>query len=151
METDALAAYLHEHIPLSKAMGVRVVRGEAAGVELAAPLGPNLNHSKTAFGGSLSSLAVLSGWSLFHVRLRTFFPEVPVLLVIQRSAFEYLRPVEGGFVSSCPAPGEAEWGKFAALFAKRGKGRLTLRAEVREEGSAEVAGRFEGDYVAVRE
>ena len=60
MDTKSLENYLHEHIPLSKAMGVTVrsVSGEA--VTLAAPLAPNINHRETVFGGSASALAILA-------------------------------------------------------------------------------------------
>ena len=147
MNSAKLERYLHEHIPLSLAMGVQVVRGDHDGVELAAPLQPNLNHHRTAFGGSIASLAILSAWTYLHLRLRSVVPGS--LLVIQKSDFIYLKPVEGDFTAFCPAPPEPEWERFLKSFNRKGKARLTLRAELIYGG--EVAGRFEGDYVAVRE
>ncbi len=66
----AIQDYLHEHIPLSKAMGVSVVEADAVGIVLSAPLEPNINHRDTVFGGSASSLAVLAAWSVVHFGLQ---------------------------------------------------------------------------------
>lgn len=69
-----LQQYLHEHIPLSRAMQVSVVRAAQEGVVLSAPLAPNINHQETVFGGSASALAILAAWSLVHVRLQASGP-----------------------------------------------------------------------------
>jgi len=42
-----LEQYLHEHIPLSKAMAVFVVSVAQDAVVLGAPLAPNINHRET--------------------------------------------------------------------------------------------------------
>src|SRR5581483_6434170 len=62
--------YLHRHIPLSAAMGVRVRAASPERVELAAPLAPNINHHETLFGGSGAAIATLSAWTLVNIRLR---------------------------------------------------------------------------------
>lgn len=67
-----LQSYLHTHIPLSKAMDVAVIACSPDEVVLHAPLAPNINHRDTVFGGSLSTIAILSAWSLLHVRLTSF-------------------------------------------------------------------------------
>ena len=51
-------------------MQVAVVSAAADAVTLSAPLAPNINHRSTAFGGSVSTLAILSAWSLVNLRLR---------------------------------------------------------------------------------
>jgi len=51
MNEQELERYLHERIPLSLAMGVEVRAAGAAGVELHAPLEPNINHRDTVFDG----------------------------------------------------------------------------------------------------
>lgn len=68
MDTKSLEKYLHEHIPLSKAMQVSVIEAGQNKVILSAPLAPNINHVGTAFGGSESTVAILAAWSLPHVR-----------------------------------------------------------------------------------
>jgi thioesterase domain-containing protein len=50
MSSADLQQYLHEHIPLSKAMSVKVVSVDLDTVMLSAPLQPNINHRETVFG-----------------------------------------------------------------------------------------------------
>ena len=93
MDADGLQQYLHEHIPLSRAMQVTVLAASVEEVLLAAPLAPNINHRETVFGGSASAVCILAAWSLVQVRLRA--ARIPARLVIQRNLMEYLLPVSG--------------------------------------------------------
>jgi len=97
MEPHELARYIHEHIPLSKAIGVSVLAIEADAVTLQAPLEPNLNHQQTVFGGSASALAILASWALLHVRLQS--AGIAARLVIQRNVMEYQSPILGQFTA----------------------------------------------------
>jgi len=47
----AVQQYLHDHIPLSKAMQVTVLSAQTDSVILSAPLAPNINGKETVFGG----------------------------------------------------------------------------------------------------
>ena len=58
MDARELEAYLHDRIPLSRAMAIAVVEAGPERVRLAAPLAPNINHRDTVFGGSAASLAM---------------------------------------------------------------------------------------------
>ena len=60
MNAVQLEEYLRERIPLSRAMAVEVRAADATGVELYAPLAPNINHRDTVFGGSASAVAILA-------------------------------------------------------------------------------------------
>jgi thioesterase domain-containing protein len=51
---------LHDHIPISASMGVRVLGCDAAGVRLEAPLAANINHRHMVFGVSASAVAILA-------------------------------------------------------------------------------------------
>ena len=97
MQPGELAHYIHEHIPLSKAMGVSVVAVEDDAIILQAPLEPNLNHRQTVFGGSASALAILASWALLHVRLQA--AGIADRLVIQHNTMEYQHPILGQFTA----------------------------------------------------
>ena len=140
-----LEQYLHDHIPLSRQLGARVVSAGYDLVRLAAPLGPNLNHRGTAFGGSLSALAILSGWTWLYVNLHETGFEGRI--VIQSNTVEYVAPAEGDFTATCRAPTAERWEHFRRMLSERGKGRLELDADV-VAGAALVA-TFHGRYVAV--
>jgi thioesterase domain-containing protein len=143
-ELKAVERYLHAHIPVTRAMKVAVMGIDSAGVRLSAPLAPNINHRNTAFGGSVATLAILSAWTLLHTRLRD--ASYPSRIVIQRNSMEYLRPLHGEFAAFCGAPEPHRWERFMAGLARRGLARIILHAEV--FGDGELAGRFEGAYVA---
>lgn len=145
MEIAAIEAYLHRHIPLSAAMGIRVLSSDADGVRLGAALTPNLNHQSTAFGGSVSCIAILAAWTLTHAGLRERGVEAGV--VIQRSTTEYRAPITADFEAFCPAPSAAEWERFVSAVHKRGRGRLRLHAHVTSGGV--LAAEFHGMYVAL--
>ena len=148
MPSLELERYLHGQIPLAKAMGVRVLRADGAGVLLSAPLEPNLNHRQTFFGGSAAALATLAAWGLAHERLLEQ-AGLDVHLVIQRSSMEYLEPAAAEVEAECTAPPDKEWERLVRTIARWGKGRIELEVELRAEGS--VIGSFEGSFVAFTE
>jgi hypothetical protein len=55
MSSDAVEAYLRQHIPISHAMGIRVVQADLQRVALSAPLEPNLNHRSAVDGAIVAS------------------------------------------------------------------------------------------------
>lgn len=142
----AVERYLHEHIPLSQAMAVSVTSIDPSGVVLSAPLAPNINHRSTVFGGSISAIAILSAWTLVHVRLQLL--AIPCQIVIQSSNIDYLKPIETDFQVHCLTPADRDWDRFIATITKHGKGRLVLDAEVYCRGV--LAGKFQGEYVALK-
>jgi thioesterase domain-containing protein len=141
---DVLQRYLHDHIPLSKAMGVEVVEATDAGVTLAAPLAPNINHRETVFGGSASAVAILSAWTLMYLRLKS--EQLNVRIVIQRNTMTYERPITGKFIASAAIPDTAAWRRFVDTLRRKSRGRFTVRSTLYRH--AEEVGEFEGDFVA---
>lgn len=144
-DLEAVERYLHTHIPVTQAMQVAVETIDASGVRLSAPLAPNINHRNTVFGGSAATLAILSAWTLIHTRLRD--ASYPSRIVIQRNRVEYLRPLHGDFEAFCPSPDPERWSRFLDALARRGRARITLHADI--YGDGELAGTFEGVYVAM--
>lgn len=145
VDLASLEQYLHDHIPITQAMGVSVVAVDEAGVRLAAPFEPNINHRNTIFGGSAATLAILSAWTLVHVHLNA--ASLPSRIVIQRGDVDYLHPLNGDFEAFCPAPQPEQWGRFLRALQRRGRARIILKAEL--HGDGRLAGRFEGAYVAM--
>jgi thioesterase domain-containing protein len=135
---------LHAEIPLTRAMGVRVVRADHNGLVLGAALAPNLNHKQTAFGGSLNSLATLACWGLIQLLVRDCGRAITV--VIQESHVQFLKPVTQDFEAICPPPPAAVHEKFLRTLERKGRARLELEATIHSDG--EVALRFRGQFVA---
>jgi thioesterase domain-containing protein len=141
-----LERYLHDHIPLSKAMSVSVVAVDEKGVTLQAPLAPNINHRETVFGGSASALAILAAWSLLHTRLQLC--GIACRLVIQRNTMEYDLPVAGAFSAESMLMRPVDWDRFIKILKRRGRARISVAATLRFDD--QTVGRFTGDYVAIR-
>jgi thioesterase domain-containing protein len=144
--TSRLAKYLHAQIPISRAMGMRVLHFERSRVVLCAPLRPNINHRQTFFGGSAASLATLAAWALAHERIRDD-SGLDVHVVIQRSSMEYLEPAAAEVEAECVAPPDQEWQRLVRSVRRWGKGRIQLAVKLHAEGN--VVGSFEGEFVAL--
>lgn len=140
-----LQQYLHQHIPLSRAMQVCVLQVETAEVQLQAPLEPNVNYRRTLFGGSAAALAMLASWSLLHVRLHA--ARVPAHLVIQRNTMEFVAPVSGEFSARASLLAQQRWDPFLLALTRRGKARVAVVALI--EQSQTIAARFTGEFVAL--
>lgn len=144
--TSSLEDYLHEHIPLSKAMQVRALSISADAVVLSAPLEPNINHRETVFGGSASALAILSAWSLLHTRLQA--EPVACQLVIQRNTMEYDLPIAGAFQARAELADPGRWPRFLLMLSRKGRARITVSSVLEFDGAP--VGRFSGEFVALR-
>lgn len=145
MTHDEITRYLHEHIPLTRHLGAVVEQWDGATVRLGAPLAPNLNHRSTAFGGSLSALAILSGWALVHLSLRE--RGIGARVVIQRSEVDFEEPVDGDFTATSALPPARDWDRFLATLARHRRARVEVTATLRSPSG--VGGEHRGTYVAV--
>ncbi len=146
MTLDEITAYLHAHIPITRSLGAVAVLHERGSFRLAAPLAPNLNHQGTAFGGSMSALAVLAGWALVHLELRARGIENG--LVVQRSTLDFRAPVEGDFTATAALPSPEAWSRFLATLQRHRRARVTVSATI--ESASGLGGTHEGTYAAFR-
>jgi len=134
--------YFHEQIPITRAMGVRVVANEESGFVLEAPVALNSNHLRTAFGGSINAVATLAAYGFLWLELNGASAHV----VVVKSSIRFLRPVRETIRAVCRRPSAEELAEFRSQFAEKRKARITLRVNVIEEG--ETAAEFEGSFVA---
>ncbi len=134
-------------MPITRHMGVKVLNSSGeTGIRLLAPLGPNLNHHQTAFGGSISALAILAGWALMFTRLQSASFEGQI--IIQRNSVHYVKPITDDFEAHCLPPDDSVWTKFTDMLARKAKARIELRIEVLQAGV--LAGVLTGVYVAMK-
>jgi thioesterase domain-containing protein len=144
MQPREIEQYLHDKIPLSAAMKIRVVEWTNDYLILEAPLAPNRNHLGTAFGGSLNAIATLTGYGAVWLALDV--PDAHV--VIRDSTIAFLRPVRGDIRAVCPLPDQAALEPFRSDFHRKGKARLSLQVFIDHEGERAVE--FSGTFVAVK-
>jgi len=144
-DTKYIQDYLYEHIPLSKAMEVEAVEASNSKVILKAPLPPNINHRDTVFGGSASTLCILSAWALVHFRLQS--EGFTCRVVIQKNTMTFDKPILSEFEASCTLDEQEKWEKFTTILSKKGKSRILLSSSLVCKG--EKVGSSEGAFVAI--
>lgn len=142
IQAAALERTLHDEIPLSQAMGIRVTAYDGSHLKLLAPLAPNINHKCTAFGGSLYSLAVLCGWGMLHIKLTE--AGLHKHIVIQEADIRYLLPVDQDLHAECHLD-DAAYQRFLRTLNKHGRSRLSLDVVITHNNQPAVE--FSGRYV----
>jgi len=122
---------------------------QAAGAQVPGAVGdalPGAARDEVVFGGSAVAVAILAAWTLLYVRERMAGGRAR--LVIQRSTIHYERPITGDFEAACEMDDEAAYARFRRMFERHGRGRITLRSTLLQNGVRAAA--FEGDFVALR-
>lgn len=137
-----LEAHILEHIPLARAMQLRVPRYVGDAIEMTAPLAPNINDKGCAFGGSMASLLTLAGWGLIELGLRA--QGLGCDIYVGDSQVRYQEPVWGELrgVARFVEPG-ALTGMVESLRA-HGKGHAEVVCEIAGEqrAAAVLSARF---------
>jgi thioesterase domain-containing protein len=141
---EYLQAMIDREIMVAKPMGIIVESADEAAMILRAPLAANANHKGTAFGGSIYSIAVLTGWAWMtrFLATRKFDAEA----VIQESSIRFLAPVHGEMRASIEIPAAAEVDKFRKMLERAQRGRIRLQVNV--HAGATLATVFDGLFAA---
>src|SRR3954470_17920982 len=124
----AAEKFLHEQIPITRAMGLRIVANDENGFVLEAPVALNSNHLRTAFGGSINAVATLAAYGFLWLELN----EAAAHVVVAESSIRFLRPVRETIRAICLRPDANVLTEFRNDFAKKRKARITLRVNVIE-------------------
>lgn len=132
--------YLHREIPLTRAMGVRVLAHEEC-FAVEAPVALNSNHLGTGFGGSIHSIATIAGYLFLWDQVR----DQRAHLVIGESTIRFLRPVRETIRAICSMPAAGDLGAFKSTLRSEGTARLPLEVRVEEDGL--VAAQFRATFV----
>jgi thioesterase domain-containing protein len=144
--TSELQKILHSEIPLTKAIGIEVSEYTGLSLTLKAPLATNINHKCTAFGGSLYSVAVLSGWGLIYLLLQQH--ELSGHIVIQESNTRFLKPVVSDITARCSFESTGQYERFIAMYKRKARARIQLESHIVCNAASNVI--FKGGYVIHR-
>ncbi len=146
MTHNQVRDYLYQQIPLSQSMGIEVTQATGVRVVLSVPLGPNINHRETAFGGSISAAGILACWTLVHLRLAEL--DMHTRLVIHKNKVIYREPIAGDFEAVCNFTDEAAWTQVREMLDRWGKAKLQLKAALVWQGRETAE--FQGSFVVVK-
>ena len=142
----ALEAFLHAKIPLTKAMGLRVIETGPRQIVLEAPLAPNINHLGSVFGGTLHALPTLACYAALWSLL--FESGIAGHVVVKKSSAHYRQPVTATFRASCQRPPSDVAAAFLADLRRHKKARMDLESVVLG-ANGKAAVEFSGSFVAV--
>ena len=140
VKAPGLETFLHEMIPLARAMGVRIDVSDENKLVLCAPHELNRNSLNTAFGGSLVSLATLAGYGVVWELMRNETGENKAewRIVVKESRAAYRRPVIGDLRAICERPAKAAIEEFKAALQRYGQAKHKLRTRIIEDGNTAV-------------
>ena len=135
---------LHTEIPLTKLMQLRIKKYNENVLITTAPLNININDKGTAFGGSLSTITIISSWSLCWLIVKELEFDSKNIVVIQNEN-SYLQPVTKDIICHTLKPSEKEIQILKEKLQKKGSASLKIKSQIIEEGK--VCVEFEGIYV----
>lgn len=148
VDREKLQRYIEENIPIVKDMGFVVEDIEDERIVVSGEYCRHINHTKSVFGGSISSVMTLAGWGRVRILIEEFDPLATV--VIKSNSTEFIRPVtEDYLVYTGPIDGK-RIDKFRKTYEKFGRGRIEVEAFLTHRGSHEVLARFKGEFVALK-
>jgi len=134
---------LHTEIPLTKHIGLSVVEHTDLSLTLSAPIENNINHKCTAFGGSIYSVSVLSGWGLIYLVLKKH--NLSGHIVIQESNTKFIKPVNTDIKAKCSFSSTNQYDKFINMYKRKGVARIKLISKISCNNENSVT--FNGTYV----
>lgn len=146
MTKEQFQAYIEKQIPIVKAMGILVEDFSPEGVRLQAPLDRNINHRESAFGGSISSLLVLSCWAHIYAILDS--QNAMGTIVIQDSQVKFHHPVVEELQAHSLSIKTEELERFWSMLKRFDKARLSMEAQL--TGVQGPSAHFTGRFVVVR-
>ncbi len=123
--------FLHQRIPLSKAINCQVIDCNNKSITLYAPKFANTVEGDTLYGGSILSLGLMAAWALLHISLHRL--DYEPLARLQRADWktqpEY-NELGTSITAKCSLPSDKEWQQFLRMLSRRAKSKLTLESRI---------------------
>ncbi len=147
-QAQRLQEFILKNIPLAESMQLTVTKlDEQGGLHLRAPLDSNNNDKQNGFGGSISSLLMLSGWGWLQLANETI--GFSRNIVIHKAQMSFDLPVTHDLVAVCPAPLQSNWHRYCSTYYKRQRARLPLQPLLLLP-DGKIAARMQAEYVATQ-
>lgn len=135
---------LHNEIPLTKVMNIEVKDYNNKELITTAPLDININDKGTAFGGSLSTMTIISSWSMCWLISQELGFDSKNIVVIQNEN-SYKKPVTKDIVCYTQKPSKDEIELVKMKLDKKGSASIKIISSIIEDN--EVCVEFVGRYV----
>jgi len=123
-----VTTHLQNDIPIIRAMGIELVAWDGLRVAVAAPLAPNQNHADTAFGGSIATVGIVAGYALLY--LIFLERQISTRILIQKSATDYLRPIDEDMTATATVTDAAMLEEFLETMKRKRRARMEIESRI---------------------
>ena len=144
MLVEELQKKLHNEIPLTKYMDIKIKEYNEKELITTAPLSININDKGTAFGGSLSTITIISSWSLCWLIAKELSFDSKNIVVI-RNENSYKKPVTKDISCYTQKPSQEEIQRLKEKLETKKSASIKINSYIIEDN--EVCVEFEGYYV----
>ena len=135
---------LYNDIPLTKIMEIKIQNYTNQELITTASLGININDKGTAFGGSLSTITIISGWSLsWLISKELGFDSNNIVIIKNETSFR--KPVTKDIVCHTKKPSLEEIQILKEKLLTKKSASLKIKSKIIEDGETCVD--FVGFYV----
>ncbi|WP_151948557.1 thioesterase domain-containing protein [Aliarcobacter butzleri] len=135
---------LHNEIPLTKFMDLKITKYDEKELITIAPLNKNINDKGTAFGGSLATLTIISGWSICWLISKELKINSENIVVI-KNEHSYRKPVTKELICHTKRPTKDEIENLKNKLLLKKSASIKISSQIIED--AEVCVDFTGYYV----
>ncbi|MFW3327526.1 thioesterase domain-containing protein, partial [Aliarcobacter butzleri] len=135
---------LHNEIPLTKFMDLKITKYDEKELITIAPLNKNINDKGTAFGGSLATLTIISGWSICWLISKELEINSENIVVI-KNEHSYRKPVTKELICHTKRPTKDEIENLKNKLLLKKSASIKISSQIIEDG--EVCVDFTGYYV----
>ena len=142
--TKELQNKLYTEIPLTKMMEIKIQDYNEQELITTAPLNPNINDKGTAFGGSLSTITIISAWSLcWLISKELGFDSNNIVIIKNETSFK--KPVTKDIVCYTEKPSFEEIKLLKQKLETKKSASIKIESKIIEDGQTCVD--FLGYYV----
>lgn len=138
--------YLHDKIPITRQLGIEVHILKPDEVVLKAPLSLNSNHLGSAFGGSVDSLFLTTGWA--YLRVLTDHLSHEPTIIGKHAETTFYQPIRHDFSAHIIVPDKKTKELFLSEYEINGKAKIILEAVITDKGK--IYAGFKGTYVLLK-
>ena len=135
---------LYNEIPLTKLMEIKIQDYNESELITTAPLSININDKGTAFGGSLSTITIISAWSLCWLISKELGFDSKNIVIIKNET-SYRKPVTKDIICHTKKPSIEEIEILKQKLETKKSASIKIESNIIENG--EICVEFEGYYV----
>lgn len=132
--TQRVEEFLHQRIPLAKAMNCRVIDSTRDAMSINTPRFANTVEGESLFAGSIMTVGVFASWTLLQVALRRL-DYLPETLLMNSKWNIITSPISASteFIARCSLPSDKEWQQFLRMLSRKGSASVVLKVSLEDE------------------